>query len=159
MMKDKDIKEGLTKLAEFCRKCVNLTKENDILNSALDLINRYEKEIEMLNKRIIGQKHTLFEEQAFTLELQIEIANLAQKNKDLVQENKDLKYLVEDQRKELRETKDMYWQLLKGAKVEAYLEFAKELNKQDFRDCWQSQIKQKIDQLANELIKRNGNKW
>ena len=48
-MTDKEIINRLTELAEFCRKCGNLTKENDVLNNALELINRQQAEIERLN--------------------------------------------------------------------------------------------------------------
>ena len=48
-MTDKEIINRLTELAEFCRKCGSLTKENDVLNNALELINRQQAEIERLN--------------------------------------------------------------------------------------------------------------
>lgn len=44
VLTDKDIINRLTELASFCRKCGNLKKENDVLNNALDLINRQQAE-------------------------------------------------------------------------------------------------------------------
>ena len=58
-MTDKEIINRLTELAEFCRKCGNLTKENDVLNNALELINRQQAEIERLNDLLKRhQRHT-----------------------------------------------------------------------------------------------------
>lgn len=51
-MTDNEIKNGLTELAEFCGKCGNLTKENDILKNALDLINRLQAENDEKQKTI-----------------------------------------------------------------------------------------------------------
>lgn len=45
-----------------------------VRKNALALINRQKAEIEALNKRIDGQKHALFEQQAYTAELQKEVA-------------------------------------------------------------------------------------
>lgn len=56
-MTDNEIKNGLTELAEFCRKCGNLTKENDVLNNALDLINRQQEENENLEYKLLGVMH------------------------------------------------------------------------------------------------------
>ena len=43
---DNDIKNGLAELAEFCKKCGNLTKENDTLNNALDLISQLQADLQ-----------------------------------------------------------------------------------------------------------------
>lgn len=56
VLTDKDIINRLTELAEFCRKCGNLTKENDVLNNACDLINQQQAEIEKLNVELVGMR-------------------------------------------------------------------------------------------------------
>lgn len=45
----------------------------ELAENTFDLINRKTAEIEMLNKRIAGQKHALFEQQSYTAELQNEL--------------------------------------------------------------------------------------
>ena len=58
---DNEIKTGLTELAEFCRKCGNLAKENDILNNALDLITRLQSNNVRLQGEIKAKTRTVFE--------------------------------------------------------------------------------------------------
>lgn len=66
-------------------KCIYLLKAN-----ALVLINRQKSEIERLKKRISGQKHALFEQQAYTAELQNEIVKLEDYNEKLLAANTGL---------------------------------------------------------------------
>ncbi len=80
-------------------------------NAALDLINRQKAEIERLGKRISGQKHALFKQQASTAELQNEIVKLKDYNENLLAANTVLS-------NEVLESK---------AKAEAYKEFAERL--------------------------------
>lgn len=75
----------------LCNNCIS-----EIERNALDLINRlqaknkeldeklviYKGTIDSQAKRLDGQKHTLFEQQAYSAELQAEIARLKKSNRN-----------------------------------------------------------------------------
>lgn len=88
-------------------------------NVALDLINRQKAEIERLGKRISGQKHALFKQQAYTAELQNEIVKLKDYNENLLAANTVLSNQVLESKAK--------------AKAEAYKEFA-EKAKENFQN-------------------------
>ena len=97
----------------------------DALNSyALDLINRQKAENERLQKRLEGEKHALFEQQAYTAELQKEV--------DATYKLLELKR--EEERREhelnmdaLKEIKSLLPNAIYRAKSEAVKEFAERL--------------------------------
>lgn len=98
---DEDVVEGLercisTTNAKACAGCPfnkqNLCDKDQwaLERYALDLIKRQRVEIERLKKRISGQKHALFEQQAYTAELQNEIVKLKDYNENLLAANTGL---------------------------------------------------------------------
>lgn len=120
-------------------------------NAALDLINRQKAEIERLGKRISGQKHALFEQQAYTAELQNEIVKLKDYNENLLAANTVLS-------NEVLESKAK-------AEVEAYEEFAekiKKLIKENVDEAWHRDdgngiydaeyVLDDIDNLLKEMV-------
>lgn len=106
-------------------------------NAALDLINRQKAEIERLGKRISGQKHALFEQQAYTAELQNEIVKLKDYNKNLLAANTVLS-------NEVLESKAK-------AEVEAYEEFAEKLKEEWFCNGYNSPDVDFDDFISNLL--------
>ena len=78
------------KALECCinNKCSNCPlrkmacSETVAMENALGLINRYQAEDDKLRKRLEKQKHTLFEQQAYSAELQAEIARLKKSNRN-----------------------------------------------------------------------------
>lgn len=55
-------------------RCVRRGNKNYNTDIVLDLINRQKAEIERLQIRVKGQKHSLFEQQAYTAQLQKQLA-------------------------------------------------------------------------------------
>lgn len=106
-------------------------------NAALDLINRQKAEIERLGKRISGQKHALFEQQAYTAELQNEIVKLKDYNENLLAANTVLS-------NEVLESKAK-------AEVEAYEEFAEKLKEEWFCNGYNSPDVDFDDFISNLL--------
>ena len=88
-MTDKDIIKALELCIEggdgSCTICPYANTPNCYAESGkdiLDLINRYQAEDDKLRKRLKKQKHTLFEQQAYSAELQAEIARLKKSNRN-----------------------------------------------------------------------------
>ena len=106
-------------------------------NAALDLINRQKAEIERLGKRISGQKHALFEQQAYIAELQNEIVKLKDYNENLLAANTVLS-------NEVLESKAK-------AEVEAYEEFAEKLKEEWFCNGYNSPDVDFDDFISNLL--------
>lgn len=99
--------------SDRCRECTMDEEgfcEEELQDLVLDLINRQKAEIERLGKRISGQKHALFKQQAYTAELQNEIVKLKDYNENLLAANTVLS-------NEVLESKAK-------AEAEAYKEFA-----------------------------------
>ena len=106
-------------------------------NAALDLINRQKAEIERLGKRISGQKHALFEQQAYIAELQNEIVKLKDYNENLLAANTVLS-------NEVLESKAK-------AEVEAHEEFAEKLKEEWFCNGYNSPDVDFDDFISNLL--------
>lgn len=99
--------------SDRCRECTMDEEgfcEEELQDLVLALINRQKAEIERLGKRISGQKHALFKQQAYTAELQNEIVKLKDYNENLLAANTVLS-------NEVLESKAK-------AEAEAYKEFA-----------------------------------
>lgn len=99
--------------SDRCRECTMDEEgfcEEELQDLVLDLLNRQKAEIERLGKRISGQKHALFKQQAYTAELQNEIVKLKDYNENLLAANTVLS-------NEVLESKAK-------AEAEAYKEFA-----------------------------------
>lgn len=116
-------------------------KENfEIVEPEIDnLINRQKAEIERLGKRISGQKHALFKQQAYTAELQNEIVKLKDYNENLLAANTILS-------NEVLESKAK-------AEAEAYKEFAQKAAI-ELTNAYSSEYARWIDDTLNNLLEK-----
>ena len=107
-MTDKEIINRLTELAEFCRKCGNLTKENDVLNNALELINRQQAEIERLKN---SYKQCAYERDVFLRENPVEMALLIDEQAEKLKTIKTeaIKEFAERLKKSIKKSVDDAW--------------------------------------------------
>ena len=130
--------------SDRCRECTMDEEgfcEEELQDLVLDLINRQKAEIERLGKRISGQKHALFKQQAFTAELQNEIVKLKDYNENLLAANTVLS-------NEVLEPKAK-------AEAEAYKEFAEIIKDKWFDNCYDSpdvDFDDFIDGVLKELV-------
>lgn len=120
----------------YNEKGVYVDTEN-LQQQVLDLIYRQKAEIERLGKRISGQKHALFKQQAYTAELQNEIVKLKDYNENLLAANTVLS-------NEVLESKAK-------AETEAYKEFAKKAAI-ELTNAYSPEYAHWIDDTLNNLL-------